>query len=240
MDITSLLSTLQSSTVHRWRHVAKLTAMLPACFVLVLCGCMLWQCTTCLCLYFSTPTGATVTNTQDFSPSPLSLTFCNKGTELNYSFPELVAVDFRTQAQAEWTTAWTAGGGGSSAMESFITTNSINQLRHCKSLQVSSGPAAELRLRHRYGFTDKTYKLNQMSTYLHCAGLFHAQDLSLQLDVRLFGEEKNFMLELSLETLDSLPSVESHCSQAEVDQCLFTGAFQAANLSAGCISKYLW
>ncbi len=233
MNLTGLLALVPS-----WRHLSWL---LQAVLVVGLCCCMLWQCTTCLLKYLASPTGATVAYNSDLTQIPLSVTFCPKGPELNYSFPELVGLDARPGPGADWQTIWTGGplAAAAAKLEPLITINSWMNLRLCRSVHLDKTSASsELRIRHYYNICKKN-----MQVFLHPRGLFFATDFSLPLDKDLFSEEYNVILDLAMETLDSLPSPELNCNSANeaqtLDSCLLAEAARTANQSAGCVSKWM-
>ena len=231
----------------------SLTAMLlPAVLMLGLCSCMLWQCSTCLLKYFSRPLGASVAFSQDLSQFPIALTLCNKDAELNYTFPELGAVEVRQGPGVSWLPVWKSvgsagvGGGVSGAssvtVETFVNINLQGKQRLCQTIHVHESRPRELRLRHFYS---NICNLRKMAVYLHSRGLFFAKDFAILLPKSLFSNEENLVLELSLETMTSLPTADFKCSQDEVtgvqtrDRCLLDEALRAANQSAGCISRDL-
>jgi len=216
---------------------------MPSVLVICLCGGMLWQCSTCLIKYFDRPIQANIDYSQDFTLAPISITVCNKGSELNYTFPELDAVDIRQRTGAGWVTIfevvsskWPAG----MSLNNFIFINRQNKLQLCKIIQVEISSASELRIRHHYS---DSFKLNKMKVYLHNQGLFNAFDFSLALEKELFSFNKHHTLALSLETIMSLNTPDFKCSEDTVEQtldsCLIAEAMQAANNTAGCIFKYL-
>jgi hypothetical protein len=202
---------------------------------------MLWQCSTCLLKYFDRPLQANTDYSQDFTLAPISITICNKGPELNYTFPELEAVDIRQRTAAGWVTIFDAMSSklpAGMALNNFIFINRQNKLQLCKIIQVEVSSASELRIRHHYSIS-----LNKMKVYLHNRGLFNAFDFSINLHNNLFSSDKNHTLSLSLETIMSLNTPDFKCSEDAVEQtldsCLIAEAMQAANNSVGCIFKYL-
>jgi len=222
--------------------LSKLIPILSHGLILGLSCCMLWQCTTCLIKYFEQPSGASVSYGLDFSRTPLSITICNKGPELDYSFPELLAIDFCPMSEADWETIWVPRGDNLSTartMQTFITRNSQSQLRLCKTLNVNIISSSVLRLRHKYS---DVCDINKMNVFLHTPGLFHAPGFSVLLKKNLFADEKNYILDVMLETLESLPSLDFNCSHEAqgLDMCLLAAASDAAIRSADCIPTYLW
>ncbi len=214
---------------------------MPSVLVLCLCGGMLWQCSTCLLKYFDRPIQANIDYSQDFTLAPISITICNKGSELNYTFPELDAVDIRQRTGAGWVTIFDAFSNklpAGMSSNNFIFSNSQNKLQLCKIIQVEISSASEVRIRHHY-----SQLFNKMKVYLHNQGLFNAFDFSLALEKELFSCNKNHTLALSLETITSFNTPGFKCSEDTVDQtldsCLAAEAMQAANNTAGCIFKYL-
>jgi hypothetical protein len=211
--------------------------MMPSVLVFCLCGGMLWQCSTCLLKYFDRPIQANIDYSQNFTLAPISITICNKGTELNYTFPELDGLDIRQSLGEKWLTVWTAG----MTSNNFVFRNSpYNLLQLCKTIQVEVSSASELRIRHHYS---ESAKLNKMKVYLHNQGLFNALDFALTFEKELFSSDKNHTLALALETIMSLNTPDFKCSEDTVEQtldsCLVAEAMQAANNATGCIFKYL-
>ena len=243
MDLTGLLTSC-SNAVRNQNQLSSLVSMLPALLVLSLCGCMLWQCSTCLLKYFAFPTGANVAFSQDLSQSPISITICNKGEDLDYNFPELGAVDVKYFLRSEWQTVWLASGTHSNVSvteKNFVSMNSQGRLSLCKTIHVHESKLSELRLRHYYS---DDCKQNKMEVHLHNQGLFLSPSHNILIPKTIFTGEENFILELSLGTMISLPSAEFNCSQEDetaetLDSCLLAEAMKAANLSAGCLSKSL-
>jgi len=239
MNLKSLLPNMKPAVGKKW-YLSRLFSKMPACLVIILCCCMLWQCTTCLAKYFASPMGAVVAYSQDFTQAPLSVTICNKGPELNYTFPELEAVDIQNGANADWVTIWAPSSRNSA--QAFVTINSKNKLQLCKTISLTQGNSSlGFRLRHR--FSDADYcNASKMSVYLHGQGLFHLSSYS-RLDKGLLSSDKNYIFELNLETMESLSTKEFNCSQAEsvysLDSCLVAEAIRAANTSAGCLAKGL-
>jgi hypothetical protein len=240
MDLTGLLSRCQS-VIYHWCDLAKMLSMMPSVLVFCLCGGVLWQCSTCLLKYFDRPIQANIEYSHDFTLAPISITICNKGPELNYTFPELEAVDIRHSTGAGWETILETVSSKlptGMSLNNVIFSNRQNKLQLCKIIQVEVSSASELRIRHHYS---KSY--NKMKVYLHNQGLFNAFDFSLGLDNKLFSFDKNHTLALSLETIRSLNTPDFKCSEdteeQTLDSCLVAEAMQAANNSAGCIFKYL-
>jgi hypothetical protein len=210
---------------------------MPFMLVVCLCGGMLWQCSTCLIKYFDRPIQANIDYSQDFTLAPISITICNKGTELNYTFPELDGLDIRPSLGEKWLTVWTAG----MTSNNFVFRNSQNYLLHlCKTFQVEVNSASELRISHHYS---DSLKFNKMKVYLHNQGIFNALDFSLPLEKELVSSDKNHILALALETITSLNTPDFKCSEDTVEQtldsCLVAEAMQAAINATGCIFKYL-
>ncbi len=201
-------------------------------------------CGSALLVFLNTLTGALQANidySQDFTLAPISITICNKGPELNYTFPELYAVDIRQRTGAGWETILNTMSSKfpiGMSLNNFIFSNRQNKLQLCKVIQVEVSSASELRIRHHYS---KSY--NKMKVYLHNQGLFNAFDFSFSLDNSLFSSDKNHTLALSLETIMSLNTPDFKCSEDTVEQtldsCLVAEAMQAANSTAGCIFRYL-
>ena len=241
MDLTGLLTSCHNAVGQQKQlyRISSLSSRLPAVLVLSLCGCMLWQCSTCLIKYLSSPIGASVAFSQDLSLFPIALTICNKDTELEYKFPELSSVESRKGKDTDWQTVWNASSG-SVTVDTFLTNIHQNQLRLCKTIHVHEKLPSELRLRHYYS---RTCNLNKMEVYLHNPGLFLASDFSVLLPKKMFDNDENIVLELNLDTMISLPTPEFNCSQEEegqtLDSCILAEAVRAANKPAGCISKYL-
>jgi hypothetical protein len=242
MDLTGLLIRCKPF-IHHWHYLTKIVNKMPSVLVICLCGGMLWQCSTCLIKYFDKPIKANIDYSQDFTMAPISITFCNKGTELNYTFPELEAVDIRQRTGADWVTVLEAMSSrfpAGMSSNNFIFSNRQNKLQLCKIIQVEISSASELRIRHHYS---DYWKFNKMKVYLHTQGIFNAFDFSLALEKELFSSEKNFTLALSLETITSLNTPDFKCSEDTMEQtldnCLVADAIKAANNSAGCIFKYL-
>jgi hypothetical protein len=233
MDLTGLLSRCQSA-IHHGLYLTKLFDKMPSVLVICLCGGMLWQCSTCLLKYFDRPIQANIEYSQDFTLAPISITICSKGPELNYTFPELEAVDIRKRTGETVSSKLPAG----MSLNNFIFSNRQNKLQLCKTIQVEVSSSSELRIRHHY-----SKSFNKMKVYLHKQGLFSASDFSIGLDNNLFSFDKNHTLALSLETITSLNTPEFKCSEDTVEQtldsCLIAEAMQAANNTAGCIFKYL-
>jgi hypothetical protein len=217
---------------------------MPFMLVVCLCGGMLWQCSTCLIKYFDRPIQANIDYSQDFTLAPISITICNKGTELNYTFPELDGLDIRQSLGENWLTVWTAVSNifpAGMTSNNFVFINSQNYLLQlCKTFQVEVSSASELRICHHYS---ESAKLNKMKVYLHNQGLFNALDFSLTFGKELFSSDKNHTLALALETIMSLNTPDFKCSEDTVEQtldsCLVAEAMQAANNATGCIFKYL-
>ena len=243
MDLTGLLTSCHNAVGQQKQlyRISSLSSRLPAVLVLSLCGCMLWQCSTCLIKYLSSPIGASVAFSQDLSLFPIALTICNKDTELEYKFPELSSVESRKGKDTNWQTVWTASSG-SVTVDTFLTNIHQNQLRLCKTIHVHEKLPSELRLRHYYS-TSRTCNLKKMEVYLHNPGLVLASDFSVLLPKKMFDNDENIVLELNLDTMISLPTPEFNCSQEEegqtLDSCILAEAVRAANKPAGCISKYL-
>ncbi len=80
-----------------------------------------------------------------------------------------------------------------------------------------------------------------MNVFLNDHGLFHAPGFSVLLEKNLFADEKNYTVDVILETLKALPNLEFNCSHKTkgVDACLLARATTAAIKSAGCIPRYL-
>ena len=190
------------------------------------------------------PIGASVDYSQDFSMAPISVTFCNKGLNLTDSFPELASVDFRPDNRATWVPVWSAllfNSSTATSSDTFIISNSKKQLHVCMRLNINSSSESELRIRHFYN-SDRACKLKNMAVYLHGHGLFLAQDFTLPLDKSLFDSNANFIIGLTLEASQSLPTEEFNCSQIAsqtLDSCLIEDAWKASNQSAECVANYL-
>jgi hypothetical protein len=239
MDLTGLLSRCQSA-IHHGLYFTKIFNKMPSVLVICLCGGMLWQCSTCLLKYFERPIQANVVYSQDFTLAPISITVCNKGTELNYTFPELHSVDIRHSSGEDWITVWAAVSRelqAGTASDYLVFSNSKNRLQLCMSIQVDGSSASDLRIRHHYS---DSCKQNKIKGYLHNQGLFNAYDL--ELEKKFFSSDKNYMLALALETFSSLRTPGFNCSEDNegqtLDRCLVDEAWKAANKSAGCIFKY--
>jgi hypothetical protein len=221
--------------------MSKIVAKMPSILVIFLCGGMLWQCSTCLVKYFDRPTQASIV--YDSTMVPLSITVCFRGTDLDFKFPELHAVDIREGAEGDFITAWAAQSSGVSAgntSKSFVFINTENKLQLCKSIQLKGSSISDLRIQHN---NSKTCKLeNRMKMYLHSQGLFNAWDFSVALDRNVFIFEKNYTLALAMEKIQSLNTPDFNCSEytmgQTLDSCLVAEAMQAANSTAGCIFKY--
>lgn len=95
------------------------------------------------------------------------------------------------------------------------------------------------------------WRLNKMAVYLHQPGLFHSPGFSSLLPKGLLVNEENHVMEMSLATVNLLPSSGVNCSEqlgdssdgwggcGSWDSCLLAKAVSAANQSAGCLSKVL-
>ena len=241
MDLTRLLSGCKSA-VKRRKYAYKIVSRLPPFLLIILCGCMLWQCSTCLIKYSDSPMGARVAYNQDLSVAPISITVCNKNPNLTYSFPELASVDVRSAAREIWVPVWSAASLNLSAVfpaDKFVISDERKQLRICMTININSSSISELRIHHYY--SDICY-LSNINVYLHGQGLFLAPDFSLPIDKSLFLADKNYILDLTLETMESLPTEQLKCSQSlaqTLDSCILEEAWKGANQSAGCIAKYL-
>jgi hypothetical protein len=241
MDLRGLLSSCQSFILH-WYWLSTTVAKLPSILVVCLCGGMLWQCSTCLLKYFDRPTQASIF--YDSAMAPISITVCYKGIELNYTFPELDAVDIREGTGEDWITAWAAQYNEfatDTPSNNFIFNNIANRLQQCKSIQVKRISLSDLRIRHHSSTLNKC-QLNKINVYLHNHGLFNARDFYQGLDKNLLISEKNYTLSLALETIQSLNTPDFNCNEytngQSLDSCLVAEAMQAANNTAGCIFKY--
>ncbi len=243
MDLSGLLSSCQS-VIYDWHYLSKILNKMPSVLVFCLCGGMLWQCSTCLLKYFDRPIQANIDYSQDFTLAPISITICNKGTELNYTFPELDGVDIRQSLGENWLKVWTAVSNifpAGMTSNNFVFRNSENQLLQlCKIIPVEVSSASEIRIRHHYS---DGMKINKMKVYLHNQGLFNAFDFSLALEKKLFSSDKNHTLALALETIMSLNTPSFKCREDTVhqtlDSCLVAEAMKAASNTANCIFKYL-
>ena len=230
----------QSAITHQAQLLlASLTSLLPAILVL----CMLWQCTICMLKYLTSPMGANVAFSPDLSQSPIILTLCNRGYALNYTFPEMRAVDVRHGT--DWETVWENGSAAASVtVEDFITVTHRTWLRFCKSIHIHVSLLwSELRLRHIYSAISDC-RLSRLEAYLHSRGLFLSPDFSVILPRDMFASEEDFVLELNLETMISLPLPELYCSQDEADgltqdSCLMAAAVSTGNQSLGCVAQQL-
>jgi hypothetical protein len=176
--------------------------------------------------------------------APISVTVCNKGIELNYSFPELDGFDIRKEIGTDWITAWAAQSNGSANdtfATNFVFSNNQNQnrLQLCKSIPMEGSSASDLRIRHH---SSENCKLNRITVYLHNQGLFNARDFSLGLEKNLLILDKNYTLTLAMETIQSLKTSDFNCNEYTIgqtlDSCLVAEAMQAANNTAGCIFKH--
>jgi hypothetical protein len=224
------------------------STIVPAILLLVLCGCMLCQCSTCLLKYFSAPLGASVTFSQNLNEFPIAITVCNKDNELNYTFPELGAIEVKQEGPggANWQTVYEPPPGVALVqVENFLTVNpQQNRLRLCKTINVHEARPKELRLHHFYS---TVCNLKKMAVYIHNRGQFFAKDLAIPMPKKLFTNEENLILELIMEAVTVMPSPAFNCSQEDntlaasgtLDQCLLAEAIQVANQSAGCLSKDL-
>ena len=235
MDLIGLLKSCQKA-VRQYRYLSNMASKLPIVLVLCLCSCMLWQCSTCLDKYFASPTGASMVFRRDLSQSPIAITICNKGPELNWTFPELASVDVRQGPRIEWQTIWPPA-----RTDSFVTVTHKSNQRLCQTIPVYESSPFEFRLRHNYS---DFCKVNKLEVYLHNKGLFQSSGFSIIIPKTIFSSAENFILELILETMISLPSAEFNCSQEEelaetLDSCLLAEAMKAANQSAGCLAKQL-
>jgi hypothetical protein len=241
MDLTGLLSSCQSAML-KWYCLSKVVTKLPTILVICLCGGMLWQCSTCLLKYFDRPIQASIG--YDSTMVPVSITVCYKENKLNYTFPELDAVDIREETGADWITAWASRSNELATdtyVKNYIFTNMDNNLQLCKSIQVKGRSISDLRIRH-HSSSLSTCPLNKINVYLHKQGLFNARDFShvLEKDQLLF--DKNYTFALAIETIQSLNTPDFNCSDYSLgqtlDSCLVADAIQAANNTAGCIFKY--
>jgi hypothetical protein len=206
---------------------------------------MLWQCSTCLLKYFAGPIGASLTFSQNLNEFPIAITVCNKDSELNYTFPELGAIDVKKDGpEGQWQTVYEPGFS-SVHVETFVTVNpQQKKLRLCKTINVHAARPTELRLHHFYS---TVCNLKKMAVYIHNQGQFFAQDLSIPMPRKLFTNEENLLLELIMEAVTLMPSPTYDCSQEDnlqetsmtLDQCVLAKAFSMANQSAGCLSKDL-
>ena len=236
MDLTNVLAGCQPA-IHQQSFLSKTVAVLSICLVAFLCGGMLWQCSTCLFKYFGNPTQTDVVYSEDLTLAPIAVTVCNKGTDLNYNFSELIAVDILQNGEKHWVTVWPAA----SAFENFVSNNRQNKLQLCKTIDVN-GQASQLRIRHQYSDL-WSCKRNQMEVYLHSRGLFQSSDFCVGMEKSLFASNRNFTLALTLDTIESLNTPDFNCTDftmsQTLDSCLIGEAMQAANNSAGCIFNYL-
>ena len=241
MDLAGLTTSCYNA-VKRQKQLSYIASKLPAVLILCLCSCMLWQCTSCILKYFASPTGASVTFSRDLSQSPVCITICNKGENLNYTFPELRAVDVSQGQGSNWQTVWPTSHNLSvhSTADTFVTITHQTNLRLCMTINVHDSSPSEFRIRHYFS---KLHNLNKMEVYLHNQGLFQSSDFSILMPKKIFTQDEDVILELSLETMISLPSADFNCSQAKaaqtLDSCLLTEAASAANQSIGCISKFI-
>ena len=242
MDLTGLLTSCHYS-VQKHKQLCSLASKLPAVLVLCLCSCMFWQFSTCLVKYFASPTGASVAFSQDLSQSPIAITICIKGEKLENFLLELRSVDIRKWVGSEWHTIWPAAGphlNVSVTAETFFAVTSQKRLRLCKTFHVHESMLSELRLQ-QYSNASKN---NKLEVHLHNQGLFLSPAHHILILKTIFTDEKNFILELTLETRISLPSAEFNCGQEDeaaqtLDSCLLAQAVRVANQSAGCLSKSL-
>ena len=243
MDLTGLLSNCHKAVRQKKQlySLSALSSKLSAILVLCLCSCMLWQFLTCLLKYFTNPVGANVAFSNGISQSPIVITICNKGNELNYTFPELNTVDVRQGPAANWQSVWTANLSSVST-ETFVTLTHRDWQRLCKTIHVHESFPSELRIRHYYSNVNEC-KLNKMEVYLHNLGFFLISDFSVLMSKKMFAYQQNFVLELALESMISLPNNELKCSQEEaatsLDNCIYAEAVKTVNQSYGCRSKYL-
>jgi hypothetical protein len=200
---------------------------------------MIWQCSTCLHKFFANPTGAQFSLSQNMAQPPICMTICNKGLELNYTFPELRAIETRPGADKGWHKIWPVKENGTNyTSDTFLTVSQQNNLKFCQTINLEGGVLSEVKVRHNYSIT---CKLNQVEVNLHSLGQLHSATSSLVIPKHIFTSEQNFILQLSMETMKFLPSPDFNCSLEEelqaLDSCLFTEAFRAANNSVGCLSK---
>jgi hypothetical protein len=239
MGLRDLLSSCQSAVI-QWHWPSTIVAKLPSFLVICLCGGMLWQFSTCLIKYLDRPTQTSIV--YDPTMAPVFISVCNRGNELNYSFPELDAIEIREGTRADWITAWAAQSNDfatNTSAKNLIFSNVDNKLQLCKVIQVTGSSKSDLRIRHR---SSDICKMNKIKVYLHSLGLFNAQDFSVVLEKNLLTSEKNYTLALAMETIQSLNTPEFNCSEYNMGQtldgCLVAEANQAANSTAGCIFQY--
>jgi hypothetical protein len=153
MDLNVLLCRC-SNAIQKCKKQSTLTTVIQAVLLLCLCGCMLWQCSTCLLKYLASPIGAILSFTSDLMLAPIAITMCYKGTEPEYKFPELRAIDVKEGTQTQWETIWQQNAS-SVTSESFLAVlqNEKGFLRFCKTLNVYERPAVAVRIRHYYSGT---------------------------------------------------------------------------------------
>jgi hypothetical protein len=239
INFTGIL-TMCHRAISKINHLSTLFSTLPAILILGLCSCMIWQCSTCLIKFLASPTGAEVAFKQISDSSPIAITICNKDPQLDYSFPELRAVDVRQQPTSNWQTIWPADKNNSEFVleKAFVTITHTDRIRYCKTINIQYLAESEVRLRHYYS---ETCNRKKMEVYLHRPGQFHAPGFALLMAKKMFSSEKNYILYVSMESMNSLPSADFNCSQDEgaqnLDSCLLAEAFSAANKSAGCLPK---
>jgi hypothetical protein len=236
-NLTGVLS-MCHRTMIRKSQLSNLLSKMPAILVIFLSSCMLWQCSTCLTKFLASPTAAQVDLRQNTGQPPIAITICNKGLEMNYDFPELHAIDIRQQPDSDWQNVWPVDKNSSTyaSDKNFATLTRKNLMRLCKTVNFQAGTHREVRLRHFYS---GWCKLNKMEVYLHSPGQFHSAEFAILMPKWILVYENNYILQLSIESIISLPSADFNCSEDEntqtLDSCLLEEAFRAANISAGCL-----
>jgi hypothetical protein len=187
--------------------------------------------------------GASLSFTSDLKLATIVITVCNKDRDLNYTFPELKSIDVKEAYDSQWNTIWNASFS-SVTLETFLSNILNDDLRLCKTMHVYETSPSELRIRHYYSSDSRNpCKLNKIAVYLHTKGAFLSKDFLVPFSKKLFEANENYVLELNLENIVSLPTAEFTCNHDETaqtfDGCFMDKAVYLTNQSTGCISRYM-
>jgi hypothetical protein len=173
--------------------------------------------------------GAQVDFKQGTDQPPLAITICNKGLEMNYTFPELQAVDVRQQPNSQWQSIWPDVKHGSESVveKKFVSITHKERLRFCKTINLPKEAQFAVRMRHFYS---RACDLKAMEVYLHSPGQFHSADFTILMPKKMLSNDQNFILQLNIEIINSLTSEDYSCSEENgsetLDSCILEEAFR--------------